>query len=204
MTSTQRLRAWSAALAAIVGVFLLSVPGSTLAAWYHEEDLAIPQIQTGHLNVRPVSATYTVHSKIPDSHRAFGGGTACAVPAGYQACRTVPAAEAEKILLVPGDRILLTSEFQAEAVGDNLVAAFTISGQPNIQGIPVANTETSFERDGVPVVGDPEVRGDDPESVKKAIWKQITTVTTPDQWAEDYGGKNFTLRNISVTLDQKS
>ena len=206
MTVASVRRVAAAAVAAGLGVVLLSSTGVTLAKWYDNTTLSDTQITTGSLTLEAGStAPVRLHSRFSVDHRSFTGGIACTVPSGFAACRELTAAELEEQRLLPGDQLLIQETFTAAANGTNLTAHVTVDRTDVTAALPNGTTvDIELTRNGE-IVDDPaEISGSDPAELKKAEWQVSSTITTPQQWPVSFKSRSIDLGTLTVQVEQQA
>ncbi|QIN30281.1 hypothetical protein [Brevibacterium luteolum] len=205
MTVASARRVAAAALAAGLGLVFLSQTGVTLAKWYEESALpGTHDITTGSLTLTAgESNPVQLHSRFSPSERTFTGGTACAVPEGFAACRELTIAELADQLLLPGDQLLIQETFHASGDGTNLVAEVQIDRSDAAGSLPAGTTSSSeFLREGQPVTAPVEISGTDPAEVKDAEWLVRTKLTTPEEWPASFGTSSIDLGALTISIRQ--
>ncbi|MCT1872267.1 hypothetical protein [Brevibacterium luteolum] len=206
MTVASVRRVAAAAVAAGLGVVLMSSTGVTLAKWYDNTTLSDTQITTGSLTLEAGStAPVQLHSRFSVDHRSFTGGIACTAPSGFAACRELSAAELEGQRLLPGDQLLIQETFTAAANGANLTAHVTVDRTDVTAALPNGTTvDTELTRNGE-IVDDPaEISGSDPAELKKAEWQVSSTITTPQQWPVSFESRSIDLGTLTVQVEQQA
>lgn len=206
MTVASVRRVAAAAVAAGLGVVLLSSTGVTLAKWYDNTTLSDTQITTGSLTLEAGStAPVQLHSRFSVDHRSFTGGIACTAPSGFAACRELTAAELEEQRLLPGDQLLIQETFTAAANGTNLTAHVTVDRTDVTAALPNGTTvDTELTRNGE-IVDDPaEISGSDPAELRKAEWQVSSTITTPQQWPVSFKSRSIDLGTLTVQVEQQA
>ena len=206
MTVASVRRVAAAAVAAGLGVVLLSSTGVTLAKWYDNTTLSDTQITTGSLTLEAGStAPVRLHSRFSVDHRTFAGGIACTAPSGFAACRELTAAELEEQRLLPGDQLLIQETFTAAANGTNLTAHVTVDRTDVTAALPNGTTvDIELTRNGE-IVDDPaEISGSDPAELKKAEWQVSSTITTPQQWPVSFKSRSIDLGTLTVQVEQQA
>ncbi|MFL0575406.1 hypothetical protein ACH0BO_01485 [Brevibacterium luteolum] len=206
MTVASVRRVAAAAVAAGLGVVLLSSTGVTLAKWYDNTTLFDTQITTGSLTLEAGStAPVQLHSRFSVDHRSFTGGIACTAPSGFAACRELTAAELEEQRLLPGDQLLIQETFTAAANGTNLTAHVTVDRTDVTAALPNGTTvDIELTRNGE-IVDDPaEISGSDPAELKKAEWQVSSTITTPQQWPVSFKSRSIDLGTLTVQVEQQA
>lgn len=206
MTVASVRRVAAAAVAAGLGVVLLSSTGVTLAKWYDNTTLSDTQITTGSLTLEAGStAPVRLHSRFSVDHRSFTGGIACTAPSGFAACRELAAAELEGQRLLPGDQLLIQETFTAAANGTNLTAHVTVDRTDVTAALPNGTTvDTELTRNGE-IVDDPaEISGSDPAELKKAEWQVSSTITTPQQWPVSFESRSIDLGTLTIQVEQQA
>lgn len=206
MTVASVRRVAAAAVAAGLGVVLLSSTGVTLAKWYEETTLPDTQISSGSLTLEAGStAPVQLHSRFPEDQRTFTGGTACTAPSGFAACRELTAAELEGQRLLPGDQLLIQETFTAAANGTNLTAHVTVDQADVTAAMPNGTTvDAEFTRDGESLDDPAEISGSDPAELKKAEWQVSSTIITPQQWPVSFESRSIDLGTLTVQLEQQA